>query len=119
MPARIQNITLLLMIVFILGYGTSCTAWAFKDKNEVRKTWIISKYKVNLVYNQGWAGPANYQYILYKKGLLKKRIGISYSGMDQNDDSCLIKFKPGDGFVGADNYSFDKCTNEIKPLLPK
>ena len=107
------------MSILLLCYGTSCTAWAFKDKNEIRKTWIISKYKVNLVYNQGWAGPANYQYILYKRGLFKKRIGISYSGLDQNDDSCLIKFKPGDGFDDVDNYSFDKCKDELKSLLQK
>jgi hypothetical protein len=93
-----------------LLYLPACTALAFsKETNQVLQEWKTGRHEVRLVRNQGWAGPPNYRYILYKKGIIKKKIAISYSGVSTDDDSCSVSFVPPGSFEGPETYRFDKC----------
>jgi hypothetical protein len=105
-------------LITIIHSQQACTVKAFsKETNEVLNNWNLQEYKITLVLNSAWSGPSNYRYLLYEKKHPKKQIGISYSGTTlDDDDKCIIQFKPGDGFDTINNYIFNKCENKITRL---
>ena len=108
-----QSILQFLPILMI--FLSSCTALAFgKETNKVLEVWETDEHQIRLVLNEAWSGPANYRYILYKKGVFKKKIAISYSGTTlDDDDSCSISFMPPDSFNGPVIHKFDKCKTKV------
>jgi len=112
------SLILLFLLIIVIPFQQACTMRAFpKETNEVLNKWEVQGYKITLVLNSAWSGPGNYRYLIYENKRPAKQIGISYSGtILQDDDKCLIKFKPGDGSGNTNNYVFDKCQNLITKL---
>jgi len=73
----------------------------------VKEKWITDSYRVELVYEQGFAGGALIEYKLYKcylGGVFKKNIDAWVH--EQNNENCIIYFE-------KENVYFNKCKGKI------
>ena len=104
------------LIIILLLIVQSCVSAGFKETNKTIQIWKTEDHKISLVLNQAWSGPANYQYLLYKKGLIKKKISVFYSGTTLDDDSCSITFLTRGVLEGGYAYIFDKCKLTVEKI---
>lgn len=106
----------LIASIFIVLTFHGCIGNAVRDKNEVVDKWTVGGYEIKLIRNQGWAGPQNYRYNLYRLGN-KKLLGICYAGQSIDDDGCHLVFKKGQGYQVSDRgiFVYDKCKQIVFP----
>lgn len=110
-----MNIRVLIAFILITLTFPGCIGRAFKDKNELVDKWTVDGYDIKLIRNQGWVGPQNYRYQLYRLGS-KKQLGICYAGQSINDDGCHLVFRDGEGYQGDRAiFVYDKCKQIVYP----